>query len=152
VRGSRFYSPKASHLRKGRRLSCGFESEKEEGELAVGKSWRKKKGRWKETLTGGSHMSATRRGNGRALAWRAAVAGLGPRGRRGRGTGPRPRQPKRAENQVNSISLPFFFFFPIFQIHFSNDFQIKFEFNLNHSIQNFKCSSMNAQSCFYPYI
>jgi hypothetical protein len=26
-------------------LSYGFESEKEEGELAVGKSWRKKKGK-----------------------------------------------------------------------------------------------------------
>jgi hypothetical protein len=42
MRGSRFYSPKASHLRKGRRSSRQIESEEEESELAVGKSWRKK--------------------------------------------------------------------------------------------------------------
>jgi hypothetical protein len=46
----------------------------------------------------------------------------------------------------------FFFPFPIFQSHFLKDFESSFEFNSNHSIQKFKCSSMNAQSCFYPYI
>jgi hypothetical protein len=55
---------------------------------------------------------------------------------------------KRPGKKVNSFS----FSFSNFSKLFSKDFQIKFEFDLNHSIQNFKCSSMNAQSCFYPYI
>jgi hypothetical protein len=58
---------------------------------------------------------------------------------------------KRAENRIKLIFL-FFFLFPVFQNHFPRDFEIHFEFDSNHSIQNFKCISMNAQSCFYPYI
>jgi hypothetical protein len=48
--------------------------------------------------------------------------------------------------------IPFLFLFQFFKSIFSIDFQIKFEFDLNHTSQNSKCSSMNAQSCFYPYI
>jgi hypothetical protein len=57
---------------------------------------------------------------------------------------------KRAKIRMKRISL--FFLFPVFQNHFPKGFEIHFEFNSNHSIQNFKCSSMNAQLCFYPYI
>jgi hypothetical protein len=83
---------------------------------------------------------------------RQAAPGLGPRESRAREvSGPRPRQAETGRNpdEMNFSSL---FLFPIFQSKFSKDFQIKFEFDLNHSIQNFKCSSMNAQSCFYTYI
>jgi hypothetical protein len=41
----------------------------------------------------------------------------------------------------------FFFFFQILQ-GISKDFEFSFEFESNHAIQKFKCSSMNAQSCF----
>jgi hypothetical protein len=60
------------------------------------------------------------------------------------------RDERWAENRKKMIFL--FFPFLIFQSQFSKDFQIHFEFDLIHSIQNFKCSSMNAQSCFYTYI
>jgi hypothetical protein len=80
VRGSRFIARKHEETRKERRFAAdSIHRIGEEREKAV-RSRRKKKGKGKETLTGGSHMSATRRGNGRALAWRAAMAGLGPRG------------------------------------------------------------------------
>jgi hypothetical protein len=91
----------------------------------------------------------------RESSWRAAGR-LGPRDatragrRRGLGRGLAGRAQLREKN--GPVEKSFSFSFPIFQIHFSNDFQIKFEFDLNHSIQNSKCSSMNAQSCFYPYI
>jgi hypothetical protein len=134
----------------------------EEGKVNPAVVGRKKKGRWKTAAdrrvphvgdfkpkTGGRWSS----GRARLTMGRQAAAGLGPRrmrpaGREGR-NGPRSlgREESRPESRER-IRNPF----PIFQIHFSNDFQIKFEFNLNHSIQNFKCSSMNAQSCFYPYI
>jgi hypothetical protein len=52
------------------------------------------------------------------------------------------------EGEKNPFLLPF----PNFQSHFPKDFESSFEFDLNHSIQKFRCSSMNAQSCFYPYI
>jgi hypothetical protein len=65
---------------------------------------------------------------------------------------PRRRAATELGRNPNEDEFPFLFLFLIFQSHFSNDFQIKFEFDLNHSIQNFKCSSMNAQSCFYTYI
>jgi hypothetical protein len=46
------------------------------------RSRRKKKGKGKETLTGGSHMSATRRGKtGRRLGARRGRARVGPAGR-----------------------------------------------------------------------
>jgi hypothetical protein len=100
-------------------------------------------------------MSAARAEDGRARAktGQQPRLGLGPGERCGRGGRGKngPHALGREENRPESrerIRNPF----PIFQIHFSNDFQIKFEFDLNHSIQNFKCSSMNAQSCFYPYI
>jgi hypothetical protein len=66
---------------------------------------------------------------------------------RTRGAGRRESGPK-----LETEEKPFPFSFPIFQSHFPKDFEIHFEFDANHSIQNFKCSSMNAQSCFYPYI
>jgi hypothetical protein len=53
------------------------------------------------------------------------------------------------EGERNSLS---FFSFPNFQSNFLKDFESSFEFDSNHSIQKFRCSSMNAQSCFYPYI
>jgi hypothetical protein len=45
----------------------------------------------------------------------------------------------------------FFFLFNYFKA-FSNDFESYFEFESNHSNQKFKCNSMSAQTCFYPYI
>jgi hypothetical protein len=47
------------------------------------------------------------------------------------------QKPKREE-------IFFSFSFPIFQSHFPKDFEFSFEFESNHSIQKFKCSSMNA--------
>jgi hypothetical protein len=41
---------------------------------------------------------------------------------------------------------PFSFSFPIFQSHFPKDFEFTFVFEVNHSVQKFKCSSMSAQS------
>jgi hypothetical protein len=87
-------------------------------------------------------------------------ARVGPAGRawarptREQGAGSKRAAAKAAETGRNPDEMNFssLFLFPIFQSKFSKDFQIKFEFDLNHSIQNFKCSSMNAQSCFYPYI
>jgi hypothetical protein len=52
----------------------------------------------------------------------------------------------------NERKKTFSFSFLIFQSHFPKDFESSFKFESNHSIQKFKCSSMNAQSCFYPYI
>jgi hypothetical protein len=56
-----------------------------------------------------------------------------------------------AKNRIEE-EIPFLFLFPIFQSIFQKDFEFPFEFNSNHSIQKFKCSSMNAQTCSYPYI
>jgi hypothetical protein len=49
------------------------------------------------------------------------------------------------------MKLFFFFLFKYFKA-FSNYFESSFEFESNHSIQKFKCNSMSAQTCFYPYI
>jgi hypothetical protein len=49
------------------------------------------------------------------------------------------------------MKLFFFFLFKYFKA-FSNDFESSFEFESNHSIQKFKCNSISAQTCFYPYI
>jgi hypothetical protein len=57
------------------------------------------------------------------------------------------RKPK-AEREKKSL---FFFLFKYFKV-FSNYFESSFEFESNHSIQKFKCNSMNAQICSYPYI
>jgi hypothetical protein len=54
----------------------------------------------------------------------------------------------KAEREKNSL---FFFLFKYFKA-FSNYFESSFEFESNHSIQKFKCNSMNAQTCSYPYI
>jgi hypothetical protein len=47
-----------------------------------------------------------------------------------------------------------FFFFFLFKYYkaFPNNFESKFEFESNHSLQKFKCNSMSAQTCFYSYI
>jgi hypothetical protein len=84
-------------------------------------------------------------------AWeKAAGRALGKKAKRATHVG----RPRRAElgRKPNEADFPFSFSFLVFQNHFPKDFEIHFEFNSNHSIQNFKCSSMNAQSCFYPYI
>jgi hypothetical protein len=77
---------------------------------------------------------------------RAEAAGEGKSGPRALGC-----EEKQAQNPKETV-FSFLYLFLIFQSQFSKDFQIKFEFDLNHTIQNFKCSSMNAQSCFFPYI
>jgi hypothetical protein len=66
----------------------------------------------------------------------------------GRGDGLQKETGQKLKTEEN----PFSFSFQNFQSHFQKDFEIHFEFDSNHSTQNFKCSSMNAQSCFYPYI
>jgi hypothetical protein len=64
------------------------------------------------------------------------------------------RAGRTAELGRNRIGeeIPFLFLFPLFQSIFQKDFESSFEFDSNHSIQNFKCSSMSAQTCSYPYI
>jgi hypothetical protein len=104
--------------------------------------------RWDRLVSGSQRKTAAR-----ARSW-AVGHGLGSAQEKDAGAGrvkSGPHALGREENRAESrerIRNPF----PIFQIHFSIDFQIKFEFDLNHSTQNFKCNSMNAQSCFYPYI
>jgi hypothetical protein len=91
------------------------------------------------------------------------LAGLGPSGMRGKENGPRaagrdlvgPRETALGLSWAKSRQgrkILFFFLFQFFQSIFQKDFESSFEFDSNHSIQKFKCSSMNAQSCFYPYI
>jgi hypothetical protein len=91
-----------------------------------------------------------------ATAWAGSAVG-GGHGRAHRLLGcdlDGPRRSARAElgQKPNRIGFPSLFIFQIFQSHFPKDFESSFEFESNHSIQKFKCSSMNAQSCFYPYI
>jgi hypothetical protein len=163
--GVAFYSPDASLIkeREGlRSIRFGWERKEEH------RRREEEEGKWKTTLTSGSHLSASQSENGRRRVNRAARLvtgrsgwlGLGPvktgGGARARGeeswaaAGAGPRE--RAGQKPNELHFSFLFSFPNFQTHFSNDFQIKFEFDLNHSIQNSKCSSMNAQTCSYPYI
>jgi hypothetical protein len=75
--------------------------------------------------------------------------GLGPGEERGR-AGEMGCRLSWAKSKKKGIFL-FFFLFNYFKA-FSNDFGIKFEFESNHSNQKFKCNSMSAQTCFYPYI
>jgi hypothetical protein len=56
-----------------------------------------------------------------------------------------------AKNRIEEDFL-FFFLFQVFKAFSQNDLESSFEFNSNHSTQKLKCSSMNAQSCFYLYI
>jgi hypothetical protein len=55
---------------------------------------------------------------------------------------------RKPQGEKKSFSFSFLIFQSIFQIYF----EFPFEFYSNHSIQNFKYSSMNAQTCSYPYI
>jgi hypothetical protein len=93
----------------------------------------------------GSAQRDQRRARGKAARWA---------GRGGGCTLGEKRNGPRAELGRNRDELifHFLFLFLIFQCHFSKNFQIQFEFDLNHSTQNFKCRSMNAQSYFYPHI
>jgi hypothetical protein len=95
------------------------------------------------------HNGEGKRGSSRA----GPVAWFGPR----RGTTRAREQratvkrwaagPKARRNEI-------FFFFFLFKYYkaFLNNFESKFKFESNHSLQKFKCNSMSAPTCFYPYI
>jgi hypothetical protein len=109
----------------------------------------------------------------RSQAGPAALAGLSPRRDAGRENGSRavtdllPVRPKRRRERGSKQAAGkdwaarpkarkrskflFFFLFNYFKT-FSNNFKSYFEFESNHSNQKFKCNSMSAQTCFYPYI
>jgi hypothetical protein len=76
------------------------------------------------------HALERRAGRCRAASW----AGLG-------------RDARLLGQKPNRRRFLFLFPFPIFQSIFQKDFEFPFEFNSNHSIQKFKCSSINAQTC-----
>jgi hypothetical protein len=71
-------------------------------------------------------------------------------GRSNTGRGERVGLPGR--KQGREVKLLFLFFLFKYFKAFSNYFKSSFEFESNHSNQKFKCNSMSAQTCFYPYI
>jgi hypothetical protein len=110
-------------------------------------------GPWRQRQAGGRRRnrepgqqlgSAQESGAGR-MRKRAARVMLGwrweKRGRKRQSAGQTGQMPGKEEENI------FFFFFQILQ-GISKDFEFSFEFESNHAIQKFKCSSMNAQSCF----
>jgi hypothetical protein len=119
----------------------------------------------KVALTGGPAMSATAERKTRQRA-RASLLGQRPDSlgsaqggeTEGKESGPRAREKgERASwwaagpKAKKRSKFLFFFLFKYFK-EFSNDFESYFEFESNHSIQKFKCNSMSAQTCSYPYI
>jgi hypothetical protein len=116
---------------------------KEKAAFGRRKTPEEEEGKGKETLTGGPHMSATRRGktggdwvrDASARAGWAGGCGLGSAhagADAGGGSGPL-RQAgelgcgRKTAREKKKNSFPFSFL--IFQNHFSKDFQIQFEFD-----------------------
>jgi hypothetical protein len=110
----------------------------------------------KAALTSGTMLSVTRREGNRdsanwAINWARPKAERGERVARAGASGPRVRIGLPGRKLGREMKLLLFFLFKYFKA-FSNDFESSFEFESNHSIQKFKCNSMSAQTCFYPYI
>jgi hypothetical protein len=115
---------------------------------------RRRLGEEEDGLTRGALLSATpqRRkalplaswasGRVRPKAGNDARAGVTGRGEE---VGYRPESEKKG-------NFLFLFSFSNITKHFQNNFESKFEFESNHSLQKFKCNNMSAQTCFYPYI
>jgi hypothetical protein len=113
--------------------------------------------RWKAGKRRASMRETGRSGGGRTRARaRAGGSAQSSKQREGRQAARGREQPGRGWEKGlgrklrREIKILFFFLFTYFK-PFSNDFESYFEFELNHSIQKFKCNNMSAQTCSYPY-